>query len=45
MFPSLLLALRSDPATPVDAVPGAGRRVRLLQAKNQAVVAATSFAA
>ncbi len=42
---SLLLALRRDPATPVDAVPGAARRVRLLQARNRAVVAATSFAA
>lgn len=42
---SLLLALRRDPTTPLDAVPGAARRVRLLQAKNQAVVAATSFAA
>lgn len=42
---SLLLALRRDPATPVDAVPGAARRVHLLQARNHASVAATSFAA
>lgn len=42
---SLLLALRHDPTTPVDAVPGAARRVRLLQARNHAGVAATSFAA
>ena len=42
---SLLLALRNDPATPVETVPGAARRVRLLQARNHATVAATSFAA
>ncbi|NCD18217.1 MAG: hypothetical protein EOL91_13125 [Actinobacteria bacterium] len=42
---SLLLALRRDPATPVDAVPRAARRVRLLQTKNHARITATSFAA
>ncbi len=42
---SLLLALRRDPATSVETVPGASRRVRLLQARNRTAVAATSFAA
>lgn len=42
---SLLLALRRDPATPVETVPGAARRVHLLQTRNHAAVAATSFAA
>ena len=42
---SLLLALRRDPATPVETVPGAARRVRLLQTKNHARITATSFAA
>jgi len=42
---SLLLALRHDPATPVDAVPGAARRVRLLQDRNHTSVPAASFAA
>jgi len=42
---SLLLALRREPSTPVETVPGAARRVRLLQARNHASAAATSFAA
>lgn len=42
---SLLLALRREPATPVETVPGAARRVRLLQAKNHIAIPAASFAA
>lgn len=42
---SLLLALRHDPATPIETVPGAARRVHLLQTKNHARITATSFAA
>ena len=39
---SLLLALRREPTTPVDAVPGALRRVRLLQARNLATTTSTA---
>lgn len=39
---SLLLALRRDPTTSVDAVPGALRRVRLLQARTLATTTSTA---
>lgn len=42
---SLLLALRHDPTTPIDAVPGAGRRVHLLQARNHRTATTSSVAA
>lgn len=42
---SLLLALRRDPTTPVDAVPGATSRVRLLHARNPRTATPSSAAA